>query len=483
MMKRMMIAALAVLLALPPHVAASASAAEQGMQMLPVEQFADWYYSNPSGVTDIGDPLIFHAEGAYWLIATSSSSGYRIWRSEDLTQWQRQEQPAYQRSKESWSRGNFWAPEVYFHQGRYLLFYSARAKGMWDSMRIGIAASERPEGPYIDLKNEPLFDPGHSVIDASFFVDDDGTPYLYYSRDCSENVVDGVHQSHSYGVRLKDDLSGIDGEPVALTKPDQEWEMNSGPEWLWNEGQIVQKHDGRYWLFYSANYYASKEYGVGVAAADSPLGPYEKVESNPLLSFVEQGGETLVSGPGHNSFLTTPGGDRFMVYHSHTDPKLGGDDRQMCLDRTGFRADGTPFVNGPTLFPQLKPLELIGVRNLLIGATAASDDVQAARYLIDGDYGISPGSEGLAFREGQEMFTLDPQAEAEAIIAYAPPGASGKGCLLLNGTHSIEFDLDQLSSLPGACLRYHFEPLALQTVSIELDDPTAALSELIVLGR
>lgn len=63
------------------------------------------------------------------------------------------------------------------------------------------------------------------------------------------------------------------------------------------------RRDGRYYLYYSANYFAGKEYSVGVAVADHPLGPYVKQENNPILDYVEEDGQVLVSGPGHNSFF------------------------------------------------------------------------------------------------------------------------------------------------------------------------------------
>ena len=351
----------------------------------------DWYYENPSSINGIGDPHILRAEGAYWCYATSSGTGFKVWRSEDLVHWEAQKQPAYKMSRTGWANAKFWAPEVYAHGGRYYLFYSA--KPMKDNtLRIGVATSDAPQGPFTDMGTGIFFDPGYAVIDASFFVDDDGGMYLYYSKDCSENVIDGTHQSHIYGIRLLDDLSGVSGDPVLLTRPDQAWELHSGPEWLWNEGPILRKHGGAYWLFYSANYFESKEYGVGAARADGPLGIFEKLDGNPLLTWAERDGEVLVSGPGHNSFLEVDG-ELFMVYHTHTNPFAPSGDRQMALDRAGFRADGTPFVNGPSLAPQLLPLSQLGLANLAQTATLP----EGAEVLVDGDCGIATPSKERSF--------------------------------------------------------------------------------------
>ena len=54
-----------------------------------------------------------------------------------------------------------------------------------------------------------------------------------------------------YGIQLAQDLCSTVGEPVLLAQPDAEWELFSG-DTRWNEGPTVIRHDGRYYLFYSA---------------------------------------------------------------------------------------------------------------------------------------------------------------------------------------------------------------------------------------
>jgi len=137
-----------------------------------------------------------------------------------------------------------------------------------------------------------------------------------------------------------------------IIKPEQEWELRSGPEWFWNEGPFVVKHSGKYYVMYSANCFASREYSVGYAVAGSPTGPFVKTAHNPVLfsTFPE------ISDLGHKSVTTSPdGSDLFIVYHIHTDPNKPSGDRQVCMHRMGFRADGSRYVNGPTNTPQHLP--------------------------------------------------------------------------------------------------------------------------------
>lgn len=71
----------------------------------------------------------------------------------------------------SWGFTDFWAPEVVEYKGRYYMYYTAR----WNknnSLRIGAAVSDSPEGPFKDVYDAPMFDFGYAAIDANVFIDD-----------------------------------------------------------------------------------------------------------------------------------------------------------------------------------------------------------------------------------------------------------------------------------------------------------------------
>ena len=48
------------------------------------------------------------------------------------------------------------------------------------------------------------------------------------------------------------------------------------------EAPTLWKHDGKYYLFYSANAYNNPRYAMGYAVSDNLLGPYRKAPQ-PLL--------------------------------------------------------------------------------------------------------------------------------------------------------------------------------------------------------
>ncbi|MBN2485149.1 MAG: glycoside hydrolase family 43 protein [Bacteroidales bacterium] len=306
-------------------------------------------YTNPVGdITNIGDPFIMLHKGFYYLYATSSGTGFKVWSSQNMADWTERGM-ALDRNTEgnNWGDGNFWAPEVKYINGRFYMTYSATtSKGM----KIRIASSTNPLGPFINWSEPFLNTDNYSYIDGNLFVDNN-TIYLYYVKDCSTNIINGKHVSQIFVVKLTDDLLAFDGKPALCTSPSQAWEDIYG-EYQWNEGPFVLKHGDKYYLLYSSNYYADINYSVGYATASNPMGPWTKYTGNPVLRKNEA---LKVSGPGHCCVTSSPDStELFMVYHTHTYFEVKGGNRNVCLDRISFD-NGILKVHGPTRSPQDLP--------------------------------------------------------------------------------------------------------------------------------
>ena len=246
---RMIAIVLCALMLLLPIVAQA-----EELPLRDTSEVKDWFASNPRNVKDIGDPFVLTEDSGYYMFATGGPIGFNVWRSTDLITFDK----AKALKKLDWASGDYWAPEVYKVGERYVMLYTARYREN-GSLRTGIAFADAPEGPYEDPLGKPLMDYGYATIDATLTWDDTGSPYLIYVRDCSENSYNGHQESHIYGVRLADDLLSTIGDPVLLLQPEGEWETKSG-DTRWNEGPVVVRHDGKYYLFYSVNGYWMKEY-------------------------------------------------------------------------------------------------------------------------------------------------------------------------------------------------------------------------------
>lgn len=345
-------------------------------------------FSNPLNV-QFGDPYVLYTGGTYYMYGTGAGAnkGFAAYSSKDLVNWKREGQVYFHDNQNGWSDpeaswgGAYWAPEVYEVKGKFYLFYSAQWKvnptKEVENFRIGVAVADKPTGPFIDMTNKPVFDPGYPVIDANVFFDTDGKAYLYYSRAAYKHPVESevadwarrkgwyqeIEESWVYGVELKPDFSGVVGEPVLILRPpvsmsdkQAEWESRSVTAHevnrRWTEGSVTFKKENTYYIMYSANYFGGQHYAVGYATAASPLGPYKKAANNPVLQKnTNKGG--LVTGTGHNSITYSPDGkEMFCVYHGRTTKT--GDERVVFIDRMEVKKEKIT-VFGPTTTPQKIP--------------------------------------------------------------------------------------------------------------------------------
>jgi hypothetical protein len=111
--------------------------------------------------------------------------------------------------------------------------------------------------------------------------------------------------------RIADDGRSLVGEDCMVLCNDLDWEGHL------IEGPYVTRQEGRYWLFYAGNDFSTPSYGIGVAVADHPLGPYTK-QGEPLLRSTR---EWLA--PGHASVAPGLDGRPQLFFHAFH-PGTGG---------------------------------------------------------------------------------------------------------------------------------------------------------------
>jgi beta-xylosidase len=291
---------------------------------------------------DFADPFVMRAEGAYYAFATGVGPHHlQVARSPDLADWTAPGEalpalPAWAAKDD----GLTWAPAVLQRGASYMMYYTARdaASGF---QCISVATASQPGGPYADGSRAPLVcqvsgeAPYCGSIDPSPFVDQDGTPYLLWKSD--ENAAACRTAPRLWSQRLSDDGRSLLGAPTALLARTSPWEGDI------IEGPSMVRHDGRYYLFYSANWYASSAYAIGYATCAAATGPCEKVSvGEPLVRSL---GEML--GPGGQELFQGPDGRLWMAFHAWTAPHTtyqAGGARRLRVARVEFSAAGAPRV-------------------------------------------------------------------------------------------------------------------------------------------
>lgn len=173
---------------------------------------------------------------------------------------------------------------------------------------IAVASSNSPLGPFKSESKEPIIKTGNQ-IDPFIFIDEDGKKYLYHVRLTNGNRI--------FVAEINDDLQSIKPETltecISGTLP---WENTQNVSWPVTEGPTVIKHNGLYYMMYSANDFRNPDYAVGYATSKSPLGPWEKSKDSPIISRKN----TNQNGIGHGDVFWDKKHKMHYVLHTHFSP-------------------------------------------------------------------------------------------------------------------------------------------------------------------
>ncbi len=394
------------------------------------------YYLNELNF-EIADPTVIYIEegeekGYFYAYGTSDliqCHGFQCWRSKDLTNWEYRGvafEPDY---SETWAQNNYWAPEIFYDDGRYYLFYNAENFKEGNRHCGSVAVSQNPYGPFENItgeknldgkmlfKSQPVYDfsaklPNregieNNVIDFHPFIDPvTKEKYMYFS---AFQAWPGMTYQEIYGVKMKDwftpdystltQLTSVYHDTVVDIKDKMaNGELHFGnidegqqADAAVNEGPFVYYNDGTYYLTFSVYPYMNTNYQVRQALATSPLGEYTKVpvKHGGRVMYTENSWENIASA-GHHCFIRC--GDQLMLaYHTFLDRRTVAEGRALAVDEVKFvkneKGQTVMHVNGPTYSYQPLPSAISGYKNVAPSATiTASHTAEGSdvSYLTDG---------------------------------------------------------------------------------------------------
>jgi hypothetical protein len=226
-----------------------------------------------------------------------------------------------------WAAKQLWAPDAAYRDGRYYLYFPAR--GHDGVFRIGVAVSDRPQGPFLA---EPAPIPGVYSIDPCCFTDRDGRAYLAFGglwggqlqNWCGPAFDPAGAEPADHEPALRPRIAELAPDMKSLAGPVREIEIldEQGRPLLagdhgrrFFEAPWMHERDGRYYFSYSTGNTHYLAYAIG----DSPFGPF--TYAGRLL-------EPVVGWTTHHSIVEYRG--RSWLFH-HDSTLSGGRNHLRCL--------------------------------------------------------------------------------------------------------------------------------------------------------
>lgn len=216
-------------------------------------------------------------DGNYYMTGSTGENiwafndGVELWRSPDLKRWTYLGLVWSLDRDGTWEKTtrlmhdkpvrDVWAPEIHYVHHNYFICLSMAPGGI----ALLKSSTGRPEGPYVNALTEDK--PLVQGIDATLFEDDDGKVYFTWA---GGNRI----------ALMRDDMSGFDGQPHAVTLADPDHDPTHhaarcegrGMNDFGTEGAVLFKANGIYYLGAADSYQG--RYSTMLAMSGSIYGPY-----------------------------------------------------------------------------------------------------------------------------------------------------------------------------------------------------------------
>lgn len=238
-----------------------------------------------------------------------------------------------------WAGRQLWDSDCACKDGKYYLYFPL--KDRTDIFRIGVAISDRPEGPF-----KPLDAPmkGSYSIDPCVFRDDDGTYYMYFGGlwggqlqryrnnkaiECGHEPADHEPALTARVARLSDDMLEFAEVPRDVVILDENGHpLTAGDhDRRFFEASWMHKYNGKYYFSYSTG----NTHRLCYATGDHPYGPftYRGVILTPVVGWTT-----------HHSTLEFKG--KWYLFHHDSVPS-GGKTwlRSLKVVELEYNADGS----------------------------------------------------------------------------------------------------------------------------------------------
>jgi Beta-xylosidase len=268
----------------------------------------------------LSDPFVLadHKTNLYYMTGT----GGMLWKSKDLKYWEGPYQVA-QTEPHSWMGPDpmIWAAEIHSYKGKYYYFATfTNRKVIIDTVNGNpiehrashVLVSDKPDGPYVPMKDSIYLPANMPTLDGTFWVDKDGKPYMVYCYEWLQNLNGTIEK-----IQLKPDLSGTIGKGKLLFRASESpWSRekdekgNVKPNKVTDGPFLFRTKTGRLGIIWTSWIYDVYTQGVAYSKSGTLDGPWIQ-EKEPITP----------PNFGHGMLFRTLNGKLLMSVHSHKDIK------------------------------------------------------------------------------------------------------------------------------------------------------------------
>jgi hypothetical protein len=237
-----------------------------------------------------------------------------------------------------WASRQMWAPDAAFANNTYYLYFPVKDKK--DVFHIGVATSDKPEGPF-KAEKEPI--KGSYSIDPCVFKDDDGSFYMYFGgiwggqlqRWNNNKYDDSAKNRNPEEMAILPRIAKLNKDMKNFDEPVKEIKVVDNDGKLFGEKDNNKRFFEASWMIkYKGKYYFTYSTGdthfLCYATGNNPYGPftYRGVILNPVEGWTS-----------HHSIVEF-NGKWYLFYH---DVQLSGKTylRNVKVTELKFNEDGS----------------------------------------------------------------------------------------------------------------------------------------------
>ena len=251
-----------------------------------------------------------------------TGTGGKLWKSKDMRSWDGPYDIA-KTDPASWMgpKPMIWAAEIHPFKNKYYYFatFTNRevkidtvGENIIERRASHILVSDKPDGPYVPMK-DPIYLPADKpTLDGTFWIDKDKKPYMIYCYEWLQNN-NGTMEK----IELKPDLSGSIGEgKLMFSASDAPWSRQKDkngqdePNKVTDGPYLFNTKSGRLGMIWTSWIYDVYTQGVVYSESGTLDGPWVH-EKDPITP----------PNFGHGMLFKTLDGKLLMSVHSHKSVK------------------------------------------------------------------------------------------------------------------------------------------------------------------